>query len=82
MIRRGADVPGVDVPAERDPPGGGPDDGGGVHDGGVLAAELEHGRGEVPGGCLVHDLADLRAAETLAYGLLLATTACLEPALA
>ena len=30
----------------------------------------------------MHDLADLRASETLAYGLLLATTACLEPALA
>src|SRR5271165_33221 len=62
MVRGGADVPVVDVPAERDPPGGGPDDRRGMHDGGVLAAQLEYGGGEVPGGGLVHDLADLRAA--------------------
>ena len=49
---------------------------------GFLPPSSSTAGGEVPGGCLVHDLADPRAAETLAYGLLLATTACLEPALA
>jgi hypothetical protein len=33
-----------------------------VHDGGALAAQFEHGRGEVLRRRLVDDLADLRAA--------------------
>ena len=56
-----ADLAAVDVPAVGDTPGRGLDVGRGVHDGGVLAAELEHRRGEVLGRGLMNDLADLRA---------------------
>ena len=62
MVGCGADMARVHKAAVGDAPSRRPDVGRGVDDGRVLAPEFQHGRGEVLGGGLVHDLAHWGAA--------------------